>query len=73
MQYICCWHTNSIYLSKLQVNTVINIEVIRQSVFSHARVMVIGVGSDPKVTSDTNIHNSYFLRSLHNDYMTKHI
>ena len=43
----CAWHTNSIYLSKFQVNTVTNIEVIRQNVqFSHTRVMVIGVSSD---------------------------
>ena len=30
MHYICVWHTNSINLSKFQVNTVTNIEVIRQ-------------------------------------------
>ena len=29
-----------------QVNTVENIEVIRQNMFNDARVMVIGVGSD---------------------------
>ena len=46
MHYICTSHTNFIYVSKFQVNTVTNIEVIRQNVFSHARVMVIGVNSD---------------------------
>ena len=46
MHYICFWHANSIYVSKFQVNMVTNNEVIRQNVFSHARVMVIGVGSD---------------------------
>ena len=35
----------SVYLSKFQINRVITIEVIRQNVLSHARVMVIGVGS----------------------------
>ena len=46
MHYICTRHTNSIYVSKFQVNTVTIIEVIRQNVFSYARVMVIGVSSD---------------------------
>ena len=34
---------------KFQVSMVTDIEVIRQIVFSHARVMVIGVGSDLKL------------------------
>ena len=48
MYYICAWHANFIYLSKFQINTVTNVEVITQNVFSHTRVMVIGVGSDLK-------------------------
>ena len=46
MHCICVLYANSIYLSKFQVNIVANNEVIRQNVFSHARVMVIGVGGD---------------------------
>ena len=49
MHYICARHTNTTYVSKFQVNTVANVEVIRQNVFSHARVMVIGVSSDLKL------------------------
>ena len=45
MQYNCVLHTKSIYPTKFQVNTATNIEVIRQNVFSHARVMVIYVSS----------------------------
>ena len=50
LQYVDClihhnyvWHTNFIYLSKVQINTVSNIEVtcIRQNVFSHAIAMFI--------------------------------
>ena len=37
------WHANSIYLSKLQVNTVTNIEVIRQYVFSHNNNMGVDI------------------------------
>ena len=48
MHYICVQHTNSTYVSKFQVNTITNIEVIRQNVFGHARVLVIGVSSDIK-------------------------
>ena len=51
IHYICVWHANSSYLSKFHVNVVTNIEVIRQNVFSHARVMVIGVGRDIKSNS----------------------
>ena len=43
MHYICARYTKTIYVSKVQVT---NIEVIRLNVFSHARVMVIGVSSD---------------------------
>ena len=39
------WHANSIYLSKLQVNTVTNIEVIRQFVFSHNN----NIGADIRI------------------------
>ena len=46
MHFTCAWHTKAIYVSKFQVNTVTNIADIRQNVFSHARVMVIGVRSD---------------------------
>ena len=46
MHVNCVWHTKSICPTKFQVNTVRNIEVIRQNLFSHARVMVIGVSSD---------------------------
>ena len=42
----CIWHTKPIYLSNFQIDTITNIEVIRQNVFSHARVMVIGVSCD---------------------------
>ena len=52
MHFICARHTKTIYVSKFQVNTVTNIEVIRQNVFSHARVMVIGVSSDLNYFSD---------------------
>ena len=50
MHYNCVRHTKSIYpLSlKFKVNTVTNIEVIRQNAFRHARVMVTGVSSDLK-------------------------
>ena len=51
MHYMCVWHTNSIYLSKFLVNTVTHIEVIRQNVCHHTRVMVIGVGNDLKSPS----------------------
>ena len=34
--------------TKTNKDTITNIEVIRQNVFSHARVMVIGVSSDLK-------------------------
>ena len=43
MHYTCVLRNISIYFSKSHVNTVTNVEVIRQNVFSHARVMVIGV------------------------------
>ena len=45
MHYNYVWHIKSIYPTKFQVNSVTHIEVIRQNVFSHARVMVIGVSS----------------------------
>ena len=48
VHYICLRYINSTYVSKFQVNTITNIEVIRQNVFSHARVIVIGVSSDLK-------------------------
>ena len=44
----CVWRTNIIYLSKIQENTVTNIEGIGQDAFSHAIVMFIGVSSDSK-------------------------
>ena len=43
MHYNCIWHPKPIYLSNFQIDTITNIEVIRQNVFSHARVTVIGV------------------------------
>ena len=46
MQYNCIWHTKPLYLSNFQIDTISNIEVIRQNVFRHARVMVIGVSCD---------------------------
>ena len=46
MHYNCTWHTKPIYLSRFQLDTITNIEVIRQNVFRHARVMVIGVSCD---------------------------
>ena len=45
-------HTNSTYVSKFQVYTVTNIEVIRQNVFSHTRVRVICVSSDINLPSE---------------------
>ena len=44
MHNICVWHTNPIF-SKFQVQTVTNIEVLKQNVFSHAGVVVIVVGN----------------------------
>ena len=55
MNYIYIWHTNSIYLSKFQVNTVTDIVVIRQNEFSNVRVMVIGVGSELNCTMPQQI------------------
>ena len=49
MHYNYVWRIKSIYLTKFQVNTVTNIEVIWKSVFSHARVMAIGDSSDLKL------------------------
>ena len=46
MHYNCIWHTKLIYLSNFQIDTISNIEVIRQNVFRHARIMVIGVSCD---------------------------
>ena len=46
MHYNCIWHTKPIYLSKFQIDTISNIEVIRQNVARHAIVMVIGVTCD---------------------------
>ena len=46
MHYNCIWHTKPIYLSNFQIDTITNIEVIRQNVFRHAIVMVIGVSCD---------------------------
>ena len=43
MHYNCIWHIKSIYLTKFQVNTVTNVDVIWKNVFIHARIMVIGV------------------------------
>ena len=63
MHYICAQHTDSTYISKFQVNTIRNIEVIRQNVFSHARVMVIGVSSDLKVAS-LNDHNTLVISKV---------
>ena len=46
MHYNCIWHTKPIYLSNFQIDTIKNIEFIRQNVFNHARVTVIGVSCD---------------------------
>ena len=43
MHYNCVWHIKSIYPTKFRVNTVTNVDVIWKNVFSHARVMLIGV------------------------------
>ena len=48
MHFICARPTKNFYVSKFQVNTITNIEAIKQNVFSHARVMVFGVSSDLK-------------------------
>ena len=47
---------------------VTNIEVIRQIVFSHARVMFISVGSDLKITGQHPVH---FCQT--EDSNTKHV
>ena len=39
----------SVYLSKVQVNTLTHIEVIRQNVLSHTRAMAIGVSIALKI------------------------
>ena len=49
MHCICVRHTDSTGVSKFQVNTATNIEVIRQNAFSHARVMVICVNNSLKI------------------------
>ena len=36
-------------IGTFQVNMVTNIQVIKQRAFSHAKVMVIGVGSDLRI------------------------
>ena len=41
MHYNCIWHTKPLYLSNFQIDTISNIEIIRQNVFRHARAMVI--------------------------------
>ena len=46
MHYNCIWHTKPIYLSNFQIDTISNIEVMRQNVFRLARVMVIGASCD---------------------------
>ena len=46
MHYNCLWLTKPLYLCNLQIDTISNIEVIRQNVFRHSRVMVIGVSCD---------------------------
>ena len=66
MHVICVRHTNSTYISKFQVNTVTNIEVIRQNVFSHARVMVIGVRSDLKHQQNRHLCDSILLFVFYN-------
>ena len=49
MHYVCVLYTKSIHISKFQVNTVTHIEVLRQNVFSHARItVIIGVAGDLK-------------------------
>ena len=62
--YITVCHTHSIYLSKCQVNTAKNVDIIRQIVLSHERV--IDVGSDLKciyiafeVSKGAKIRNRY--------------
>ena len=57
MYFICTRLTKTIYVSKFQVITVMNIEVNRQNVFSHARVMVIGASSDLKCDRVTLVPN----------------
>ena len=64
MHYSCTRHTNSTYVSKFQVNqfqvnAVTNSEFIRQNVFSHARVMVIGVSSDLKFSKSGDFYLNY--------------
>ena len=63
MHYIRTRHSNFTYVSKFQVNTITIIEVIRQNVFSHARVMVIGVRSDLK-KSEFQLIKGTFSRDL---------
>ena len=58
MHYVCVCHAHSVNLSKFQVNTVND---IRQIVFSHTRLMVIGVSSDLKQP----LHSSVAVAAVH--------
>ena len=60
MHHNYVWHIKSIYPTKFQVNTVKNIEVILKNVFSHARVMIIGVSSDLEPWHNYAILSKYF-------------
>ena len=64
MHYNYVWHIKSIYPNKFQINTVKNIEVIWENVFSHARVMVIVVSNDLKPPSELllTISRLFFFR-----------
>ena len=48
-----------------QVNTVTDIEVVRRIVFDHARVMVIGVGSDLKSLTQPYTHYAQTTPIMH--------
>ena len=60
MHYNCIWHTKPLYLSNFQIDTISNIEVIRQNVFRHARVMVIGVSCDLNKVLNSALYSVIF-------------
>ena len=63
------WISDSIYLIKFQVYMVTTFEVTSQNVFSHARVMVIGVSKDLKCPMRKSILQT--IESLASIFFTK--
>ena len=71
MHYNCIWHTKPIYLSNFLIDTITNIEVIRQNVFRHARVMAICVSCDLNKVLNKASYSVIFHQSQ--QYMNFHI